>query len=186
MKTLGVILAGGKSTRMKQDKALLPVGGVSLLHSQFKKLVALLGEGHVIVSGDRPEYPHVKDIEPNMGPMEGLRSVIHRLLKNKRNHTLLVVPVDMPFLTEDILRKLLHSKCDHPITKFKGQQLPFVINDLSEVIKFMEEIKTTEETCHRNSFKNLFNKLEVNEIGPEPESFFANLNTPEDWNAAIH
>jgi molybdopterin-guanine dinucleotide biosynthesis protein A len=171
---------------MKQDKALLPVGGVSLLQCQFKKLVALLGEDHVIVSGDRPEYPHVKDIEPNLGPIEGLRSVLRILLKNRRNYSLLVVPVDMPFLTEDILSKLLQAKCERPITKFKGQQLPFVIKDLSTVLKFIEKIKATEEIGHRNSFKNLFNKLEVNEIGPEPEMFFANLNTPEDWNAAIY
>ncbi len=186
MNMLGVILAGGKSTRMKQDKALLPIGGVSLLRIQFKKLEALLGKGHVLVSGDRPEYPHIRDIEAGLGPLEGLRSVLHHLLKNNRNHSLLVVPVDMPLLTEDILKKLFQIKCDCPITKFSGQQLPFIINNLSTVFKSIEDIKASKETGRRNSFKNLFNELAVNEIEPELKSFFANLNTPEDWNAAIH
>lgn len=186
MNMIGVILAGGKSTRMKQDKALLSFGGVSLLHSQFKKLETLLGEDQVIVSGDRPNYPHVRDIEVGLGPLEGLRSVLHYLLKNNRKESLLVVPVDMPFLTEDILRRLGQTKANQPITKFKGQQLPFVINNLGVVFKSIEEIKTTEKTGHRNSFKSLFNKIVVNEIEPEAEIFFTNLNTPEDWNAAIH
>ncbi|NJM09499.1 MAG: NTP transferase domain-containing protein [Bdellovibrionaceae bacterium] len=44
MSMVGVLLAGGKSTRMKQDKALLQLNGSSLLQHQFNFLKSISGK----------------------------------------------------------------------------------------------------------------------------------------------
>ncbi len=185
MSMVGVILAGGKSTRMKQDKALLNLGGVSLLQRQFDLLEDLLGSGQVIVSGDRPPFPHLRDRDQGLGPLEGLRSVADHLLKETVMNSLLVVPVDMPFLTPLGLSRLMASSEREAVTKFKGWPLPLVIHDLSQVLKALDEVKLKATSESDLSFRQLYKKVSVQEIEAESDSFFANLNTPEDWNAAL-
>lgn len=185
MNMMGVILAGGKSTRMKQDKALLRLAGMSLLQRQFEMLERLLGKGNVIVSGDRPEYPHVKDINSCLGPLEGLRSVCDYLVIKNQLNPLLVIPIDMPFMTDNGLSRLIRFTSDKSITRFNGYQLPIVIRNPIVVLAAIEKLKVSTEKDHKNSFKNLFKKVQVQEIGPEPESFFSNINTPEEWYAAL-
>ncbi|HMN67748.1 MAG TPA: molybdenum cofactor guanylyltransferase [Bdellovibrionales bacterium] len=185
MSMMGVILAGGKSTRMKQDKAMLNFGGIGLLQRQFAMLESLLGRGNVIVSGDRPDYPHVKDMDSSLGPLEGLRSVSHSLLNKGQICPLLVVPVDMPFMTPHGLNRLIHAASDEPMTKFRGRTLPLVVNKPLVVFEAIEKMKAGADTARESSFKNLFKKIEVQEIEAEPEHFFANINTPEDWDATL-
>ena len=125
---MGLILTGGKSSRMKQDKALLKLDGISLLQRQYQFLERHLGKGNVIVSGDRPEFPHVKDIEQGLGPIEGVRSVCRQLIQGeKKLNKLFVVPVDMPFLTDSGFDRLVKFGGKNVITKFAGQQLPIGI-----------------------------------------------------------
>ena len=187
MTRVGVILAGGKSTRMKQDKALLRLDGRSLLQRQFDLLERILGEGFVIVSGDRPGFPHLKDLTPHLGPLEGLRTVCRSLALSNARASVLVVPVDMPFITEAGCARLLQVAGNTSLTKFQGQQLPLVIHDLSGVLRAIEELKNDARSGDqgRYSFRDLMERLDVDEVPPEPDHFFRNLNTPEDWNVAI-
>lgn len=187
MKMVGVILAGGKSTRMKQDKALLEYKGTSLLQHQYETLESLLGKGKVIVSGDRPAFPHVKDLLCGLGPLEGLRSVCLHLLPLEMKVALLVAPVDMPFISNTGLRRLVKYKTKSDVIKFKGQQLPFVINDVAKILAVIDAIKETVSSSSGAclSFNRLFKLVHVEEIPPEKDKFFTNINTPEAWNAAI-
>lgn len=191
MNMVGVILAGGKSTRMKQDKALLQLNGISLLQRQFELLEKHLGKGHVLVSGDRSEFPHVKDLTPDLGPLEGLRSVCLHLvsmkLTTKKRQSLLVLPVDMPSITDPGLRRLISYKTKLAVTKFYGQQLPIVIHDIGKTLTGIEAIKksTDSSSVGSLSFNSLFKQIQVEEIPTESGVFFTNVNTPEDWNAAL-
>ncbi|MBK9294771.1 MAG: NTP transferase domain-containing protein [Oligoflexia bacterium] len=172
---------------MKQDKALLKLGGVNLLQRQFQLLEKHLGKGNVFVSGERTEFPHVKDTFSGMGPLEGLMSVCRHLLNLGKLKTLLVVPVDMPFMTDSGLNRLINFSSHKAVTKFYGQQLPIVINDALLVLKIIEELKqSTDSVCESNcSFRSLFKKVQIEEIPAEPSRFFININTPEEWNAAL-
>ena len=102
--TIGVVLAGGQSSRMGQDKALLPFKGETLLHHQVQLLRHVCSR--VVVSGEYVGFDCVKDSETKCGPISGIYSVA----KQFPNTALLVVPVDMPQLIEEHLAMLITPK----------------------------------------------------------------------------
>ncbi len=102
-----VILAGGKSSRMGRDKALLEIDGQPLLSRQIA-LARAAGAVQVCISG-RAELDYtifgcrvVMDRFPEAGPLAG----IERALAATSESHLLVLAVDMPALTADLLRRL--------------------------------------------------------------------------------
>lgn len=114
---VGLVLAGGRSSRMGRDKAMLPWGEGSLL-AHMRQLLHAAGVTRVLVSGDYREDSGVADRTPDLGPLGGLASVADTL----PDCSLLVVPVDMPRLSPALLRSLSESpaRC----ACFHGHPLP--------------------------------------------------------------
>lgn len=106
-----VILAGGFSRRMGTDKAgvLHPVSGEPLLTHQLD-LIAKLSAGRVFVSArnDQELPPFSEDIgrindAGEYGPLGGIAAT----LAEAPDHHLLVVPVDLPLLNQQVLERLI-------------------------------------------------------------------------------
>jgi molybdenum cofactor guanylyltransferase len=102
----GIILAGGSSRRMGTDKALLHWGDKNLLENAVLVLQPLCCD--LMISSDNPAHDlpgirRISDKFPGKGPMAG----IYSCLKGSRTEDNLVMAVDMPGLTTDILRFLL-------------------------------------------------------------------------------
>jgi molybdopterin-guanine dinucleotide biosynthesis protein A len=117
---IGVVLAGGRSTRMGRDKALLDWHGRPLLERQLDALRAS-GVDDVRVSGDRPDYRGIADARPGLGPLAGLAAVAGATTGET---DLVVIAVDMPLLQAAPLRRL---RLDQPRTRclrFAGHVLP--------------------------------------------------------------
>lgn len=109
VKVSGVILAGGKSRRLGQDKAHLVFRGRSILHHQVE-LLRILGVREIIVAAGRLRplpLPRgvvvVEDRYPGFGPLAG----IHAGLLAAKNPLSLVLACDMPFLAPPLARELL-------------------------------------------------------------------------------
>ena len=102
-----VILAGGQSSRMGQDKAFVTFGGKSLLQRQIETLRAA-GFAEILISGragvDYSPFglPVVLDQALNTGPLAG----IHAALVLTKTRRLLVLAVDLPQMTPAFLRLL--------------------------------------------------------------------------------
>jgi molybdopterin-guanine dinucleotide biosynthesis protein A len=108
MNLSAIILAGGESRRMGQDKAWVTVNGQPLIERAVAT-VRELGIEEVFVSG-RPgtDYsafpcPVLYDLEPGCGPVAG----IERGLNAATNGLVLVLAVDLPRMTEAFLRRLV-------------------------------------------------------------------------------
>lgn len=107
MTVVGALLAGGESRRMGQDKSALVVGGSTLAEHALATLRAvsdrqvILGHGR----GCPPDVPRLPDAVPGQGPSEGLRA----LLASGLGDSYLVLPVDMPGVTPEHLRRLAHA-----------------------------------------------------------------------------
>jgi molybdopterin-guanine dinucleotide biosynthesis protein A len=92
----GFVLAGGKSTRMGQDKAAVTLNGRTLLEHALAVLrevcrnVAILGS-HELYGSLAPVY---EDIFPGCGPLGG----IHAALAGSQTQFNLITAVDTPFL----------------------------------------------------------------------------------------
>ena len=103
----GIILAGGASSRMGRNKALLAMDGQKLVE-RVAGTLAQLTDDVLIVANDADSYrflgiPIVPDVEPGFGPLMGLYSG----LRAARGELAVAVAVDMPFLSPDLLKMLV-------------------------------------------------------------------------------
>ncbi len=116
--TVGVVLAGGRSSRMGRDKAMLTWRGDTLL-AHMQQCLRLSGVTRVVVSGAYPHCDAIPDQFADLGPLGGLASIAAAL----PDATLLVVPVDMPLISADALQYLREA----PVAAcacFEDQPLP--------------------------------------------------------------
>jgi molybdopterin-guanine dinucleotide biosynthesis protein A len=107
MNLAAVILAGGASRRMGQDKAWLEFGGRPLI-ACASATVRDAGIEEVLISGragvdySSLSCPVLFDLEPGCGPLSG----IERALETAKAPLVLVLAVDLPRMTAAFLRKL--------------------------------------------------------------------------------
>jgi len=98
----GFVLAGGRSSRMGSDKAFLEFGGRTLLARALDLLRRLTPEVGIV--GPAAKFaaygPVVEDIYSGRGPLAG----IHAALSSSATELNLILAVDLPFLTESLLR----------------------------------------------------------------------------------
>ncbi len=104
-----VILAGGKNTRFGgSDKAFMLIDGVPVIKVLARKLDNLFGE-ILVVTNTPGRYAGfegivtITDIIRDKGPLGG----IHAAMKRAAAPAIFVVPCDMPFVDEDVIRKLI-------------------------------------------------------------------------------
>ncbi len=105
----GIILSGGKSSRMGTDKGLMNFNGKPLIQYSIDLLSTFCAE--TIISANDAAYEQfglliVKDEYPNCGPISGL----HAALKASNYEWNLVVGCDTPFLQPELLENLLREK----------------------------------------------------------------------------
>lgn len=103
----GYVLAGGRSSRMGQDKALLDLAGHPLIEYATTKLRRLCADVHILSSEPAlAEYgPMVRDVHPGCGPMGGIEAA----LLHSPFEWNLILPVDVPFLTTAYLEDWMWS-----------------------------------------------------------------------------
>ena len=102
----GFVLAGGRSTRMGRDKALLPVGGQSLVEVALDKLRSA-GVAAPRIAGARADLssyaPVLPDLHPGCGPLSGIEAALAATGQPLN----LFLPVDMPLLPPRFLNWML-------------------------------------------------------------------------------
>ena len=107
---LGLVLCGGESRRMGRDKALLPLGGSSLLDRSVDVLSPLVDEVF-LGTGDGPRYPELGlecllDVQAGVGPLAGLCAGLEAL-EARGAEWLVLVACDTPRLDTSLFRVLL-------------------------------------------------------------------------------
>ncbi len=167
--TIGVVLAGGLSSRMGRDKARLPWGDGSLLDHMIG-LLKDSGLTSVIVCGERPGYPSVADPEPGRGP--GI-AISHLLATLAPDAWVLIVPVDMPLLTPKLIRALLDSA---QAAYYADYPLPAMLpaRDGSGNLLYGHSLRALHLIAGSRA-------LPLNDAD---RAAFMNVNTPADWGEA--
>lgn len=120
---MGLLLSGGRSTRMRRDKAALDYHGRSQLAHAWERLGAVVERAFVSVRPDqvddplRRDYPKIVDRQAGLGPLAGI-------LAAQATHpeaAWLVLACDLPFLDERTLAHLLASRDPGaPATAFRS------------------------------------------------------------------
>ena len=181
------VLAGGQSRRMGRDKALLPLGGQTLIE---RVLAAAhpLGYPRVII-GDPTAYTHLKlpvlpDRRPKLGPLGGLYTVLSTTAA-----PVLLLACDLPFLTPDFLRYLVSRRGPHqavvPHTATGLQPLCALYEP--SCLAAVETAIQADQLGMRDLLSNLnLDLIKEKDWRPYDEHglLFANLNAPEEYERA--
>jgi len=180
-----VIFAGGKSSRMGVDKALLPFRGfdtltefqLSKFSSSFKKVY--------IGCKDKTKFDFEADFIEDLkeykdsAPHVGLISAFETLDSDK----IAVLSVDVPFFETKHFGKLYKHLGNHEAVVAKSPQgkQPLCAIYKNTILPTLKEL--TKEKKYR--FAYLFEKIDVKFVEFEDEGVFTNLNTPEDYEEAM-
>ncbi len=104
----GIVLAGGKSTRMGNDKGLLNLNGVTFMSHIIETLKPLVNN-IIIVSNNKNHdifnLKRVEDIIKDAGPLAGLYTGLYH--SNTENN--LVLSCDVPLINTAVLNKLING-----------------------------------------------------------------------------
>lgn len=105
MRAAGFVLAGGRSSRMGRDKALLEIDGETLVARAVGSLKEVCAE--VAIAGGGAELARfarvVPDVAPGCGPLGGIVSA----LAETPFQWNLFLAVDVPFVPKEVWRRLL-------------------------------------------------------------------------------
>jgi molybdenum cofactor guanylyltransferase len=191
MKVGAVILAGGKSSRMGQNKALLPINGLSNIE-RIKNKISEVFEDILLVANDREIYeflhlPIVEDKVKEKGPLAGIQA---GLLAAKHDANVFIA-CDMPFVAVEIANKLIEESEGYdvviPVVAGKHQPL-FAI--------YKKSILPVLEACLLNDqlrIKHLLDQVKVNYVSESQlvikeidnlEQVFYNMNHPSEYEKA--
>ncbi|MEW5250636.1 molybdenum cofactor guanylyltransferase [Microbulbifer sp. 2201CG32-9] len=172
--TIGVVLAGGRSRRMGNDKALLahPQSGNFLQHAET--LLNELPLEKVVTSGARPGA--IEDLVPERGPLGGLYSVA--LITGA--DAALVIPVDMPLLRREHLAELLaEGQASGRPCYFENFFFPLWLPLNSDCLDYLRHAV---EGSVRNSVGALLRHLGAKSIPIKSAGdWHRNINTPADY-----
>jgi molybdopterin-guanine dinucleotide biosynthesis protein A len=187
-KLYGLVLAGGQSRRMGQDKALLVREGQSQLDYIATLLADVTDAFFVSARGDQKDDPErsrfttIIDRYDDIGPIAGILSA----MDEHPDADWLVVACDLPNIDAATLEFLLqHRSSEHPFTAFKSsydgmpEPLCAVYAASSDVVirKFVDD----GIVCPR---KMLINSSTMLLEQPDP-SALDNINTPDDLAASV-
>ena len=131
MPAAGFLLAGGRSSRMGADKALLDFHGRSLLERVAGELAAVCSPV-AIVGGNRglPGLTLIADDVAGLGPAGGILTALRR-----SSGWNLIVAVDMPSVTRDLFAEILcvveSTTCDCVVPRSRDGPSPPSVRGLS-------------------------------------------------------
>jgi molybdopterin-guanine dinucleotide biosynthesis protein A len=182
------VLAGGKSSRMGEDKSRLMFDGQSLLERAVELLWSS-GAELVLVGGGK-ERDGVPDLLPHCGPPGGLYSLLDHIKHNYGldGSPLLVIPVDMPLLTSATLQTLLAASSNASCCHFENEVFPCIVKATPDLYTHLRDLfNEGTEVGGSRSMTGLFSYLGAKVVAPDgiaPEDFM-NTNTPDDWRAVL-
>lgn len=178
----GIVLAGGASRRMGQNKAELVLNGKTLLQHQVDKLralgieeIMLSGAGCPTLSGTRI----VPDEFPGKGPLAGL----HACLKAARHPACLVLSVDVPLVPASALAHLCRAHRTDGVTvlcRGEREEPLIAVYDRSAAVPMQAMLERGEYAVRK--LRNAVPWDCFRYLGPE--ELLINCNRPEDFIAA--
>jgi len=180
--SVAVVIAGGRSSRMGRDKALLPFGAFSTLAEfQYSRLSRIFSKVYISAKSNKFSF-NVEVIEDRYeasSPLVALISIFETLNES----TIFVLSVDAPFVNEETIGRLyarLNSVSDVIVAKSNNGLEP-----LCAIYRrtFLEKAKNFLEE-ERHKLKSLFSELIVDEVEID-EACFMNLNYPAEYEEAL-
>lgn len=182
----GLVLAGGQSRRMRQDKAYLVYDGAPQLRRAFDLVASVVARCFVSVRQSqhddplRAAFPQIVDRLEDRGPAAGILAA----LESHPGVGWLVVACDLPLLDPAALQTLVSSRASDAdatayISRFDGKPEPLcAIWEPSSRAALATSIERGDASLRR-----VLAQLRIHLIHPERDEALFNTNTPEEADA---
>ncbi len=186
------IIAGGRSRRMKREKAFLKLGGKALIERVLEVLCPLFP--HVLINSNTPQrfqcwgVPVIPDIVPDRGPLGG----IYTALVHAGTEYVFCVACDLPFLNPDLITVLQAEarNCDILVPRTSdGRHHPlhavYSKNCLTTIKQRLQhnQLKISELFFFSQLTIHYLDQKQILPFDPDSKAFM-NLNTPDDFRQA--
>ncbi len=178
---MGFVLAGGRSSRMGRDKALLPFRGGAL--AEFVARTVRDAAGSVVLVGNPELYAPlglsaIPDLYPGEGPLAGILTALAYSSASWN----LVVACDMPGITVEVLRNLFY----YAATPGTDAVLPAGPSGRLEPLCAIYHVRALPalERAFAGGIRKItaaFEGLRILPVNFPEAAVFHNVNTPEDW-----
>lgn len=180
----GIVLAGGKSTRLGQDKTRILINGQTLLERMLTLTQEFCRETFCVGRDARSQginLPWMLDQTPGKGPMGGILTALQKL-----NAPCLVLACDLPKVNHKIIQRLIEKRNlygkDKYMTTFYQERTGFI-----ESLVSIYEPRCTDlllasfrQGCYKLSRAVPYDYRYHITYGPEEEEYFFNINYPHD------
>ncbi|MGI5921405.1 MAG: molybdenum cofactor guanylyltransferase [Syntrophomonadaceae bacterium] len=184
MQATGVIMAGGRSSRMRFNKAFAEINGQPVICFIINKFINTFSET-IIISNDPEQYavfnlPTYSDVYPRLGPVSGIHAALHYARMDK----VFVLGCDMPFMSMGLARYMIEQLEDHEaaVPEIEGYLQPISA-------AYSKKCLSVLTNCLNNNLLKLvlvFNELNTRKIKESElrhfgdiREMFLNVNDPE-------
>ena len=179
------IQAGGQSTRMGRDKALVHLGGKPIIEHVLERIEGL-GDEILITTNNPSDFAYLgirleSDSVPGAGSLSGLQTA----LKAAHGSHTLVLACDMPFVNRPLLEFMIEliPSTDVIVPQREGYFEPmhaiYSMNCLPPIEAALKKGDTRVISFYDQVQVRIVNEQELARFDPHGMSFF-NINTPED------
>lgn len=189
----GFVLAGGKSSRMGNDKALLEINGKTFLENAVNALRPFCSLVKIVLNKSQTlfiekipvEIPHIFDHFENRGALGG----IHAALQNCETEFAIILAVDLPFVSHEAIEKLCRVVLDSKdFSAIVPRQIDGKLQPLCAVYrarvclpKLEELLDETDSASVRDFLELIFPQyIEANRLSAN-ENLLFNINHPTDF-----
>ena len=194
MNAAGIILCGGKSTRMGRPKAWLPVGNEPMLARVVRILSECLSPICVVAAKDQPIPPLPSSVlvaideRPDRGPLEGLLAGLTAI--ESKASVAYASSCDTPLLTSAFVRTVVEKLEDSQIAVPVDEQFhhPLASAYTTSVIPIIRELLAADRLRPVFLYEQAkTHRIPVNELrAVDPDlGSLQNLNYPADYLAAL-
>ena len=176
----GLVLTGGKSTRMGMDKSELEYHGKPQKEFVKELLENQSFETFYSVENDQRKEEEIHDTFFNLGPFGGICSAFQK----DPNSAWFVLATDLPFINESVIKLLLEKRNPAKVAtsvKGKGKQFPEPLITIYEpkAYPILLQYLAQGYSCPRKMLIN--SDVEIVEVD---DDLIRNINTPEEYQKA--
>lgn len=182
-KITGIILAGGKSSRMGSDKGIVNLNGKKFIEHILEAVLPNVNEVLIIANNDNFNnlgYKVIKDKIKDCGPLGG----IYTGLMNSQTENNIVVSCDIPFINSDLIKYIIEntSNADITVPVYKGNIEPLCAVYTKRTADQIYNLIMNKDLKIQNILKYFITKeifiTKMQEF--YNDKLFVNINTPEE------
>jgi molybdopterin-guanine dinucleotide biosynthesis protein A len=192
----GIILSGGKSSRMGENKSLMILGNRTVIEHTLSLMQSIFSEV-ILITNTPDEYqflniPLFEDIYRYAGPLAG----IHSGLQNSKTEKNFIISCDIPLITTEMIEYIIKYDTPHPITvcradgyiqQLAGKYSKSLLPQIDELFKMeKDEMQDSNQKKQKSSVHSLLKLSGAEIVEAEKLDFyidgtFLNMNRKEDY-----